>query len=268
MRVLSYNILEGFQTFPERRKPVLAWIASMKPDILALQEINGYTSEMVSREARAWNHPHSVLLKDDGYSTAITSRTPITDEQRVRAGFQHGMLHARTAGIDVFVVHLNPFECEWRLREAMLILSRVGESLRAGRPVLVMGDFNTLSPTDREFYATASDVLDHQLWADREKKRSNTRGGQLDFRVLQAFVDAGLIDLVASKTNDTRERLSFPTALISPDIGSEAYQRRCLRLDYILASPDLAARCREAKVVRDDATAMLSDHYPVIADFD
>jgi exodeoxyribonuclease-3 len=268
LRVLSYNILEGFQTFPERKKTAIEWIAAQKPDILALQEMNGYIAQTVAHEAKAWYHPHSVLLKDIDYSTALTSRTPISGEQRLLDGFQHGLLSAHTYGIDAYVVHLSPHDCEWRLRESRMIVARVSESMRVGRPVLVMGDFNSVSPADRDHYAAESDVLQHQLRGDREMNHSNTRNGELDFRVLQVFLDAGLVDVVAGKTTRAPDRLSFPTPLVSPHADSDEYRRSCLRLDYILASPELAKRCRRAEIIRGESTAMLSDHYPVLAEFD
>jgi exodeoxyribonuclease-3 len=41
-----------------------------------------------------------------------------------------------------------------------------------------------------------------------------------------------------------------------------------MRLDYLLASPALAARAGGTRVVRGGAAEYASDHYPVAADLD
>ena len=41
-----------------------------------------------------------------------------------------------------------------------------------------------------------------------------------------------------------------------------------VRIDYILASPALALTCKKAKVFNGEDTHLLSDHYPVMAEFE
>ncbi len=41
-----------------------------------------------------------------------------------------------------------------------------------------------------------------------------------------------------------------------------------MRLDYLLATPALAARRTDVQVLRDPDTDHASDHYPLLADFD
>ena len=41
-----------------------------------------------------------------------------------------------------------------------------------------------------------------------------------------------------------------------------------MRLDYLLASPRLAARAQGVRVVRGDEAEYASDHYPVTAELD
>jgi len=40
------------------------------------------------------------------------------------------------------------------------------------------------------------------------------------------------------------------------------------RLDYILATPSLSWKCIGASIINKGETADLSDHYPLIADFE
>jgi exonuclease III len=41
-----------------------------------------------------------------------------------------------------------------------------------------------------------------------------------------------------------------------------------MRLDYLLATPAVAALTRQVRVVRDGETDRASDHYPVVADLE
>jgi tetratricopeptide (TPR) repeat protein len=70
LHVLSYNLWDGFGPKPEpRQERWLEWMAEQRPDVAALQELNGYTPERLASEARGWGHAYSVLLKEDGHPT-------------------------------------------------------------------------------------------------------------------------------------------------------------------------------------------------------
>ena len=82
-RIIAYNVLEGFRTFPERHPQVLQWLADQQPDVVALEELNEYTEDRLRLEAARWGHPHVALLKLTGYATGFTSRRPITGLDRI-----------------------------------------------------------------------------------------------------------------------------------------------------------------------------------------
>ncbi|MCH1500557.1 MAG: hypothetical protein L7U83_15995, partial [Akkermansiaceae bacterium] len=44
LRVLSYNVWYGFTKVPERKTSFLNWMETQNPDIVSLQELNGYTA--------------------------------------------------------------------------------------------------------------------------------------------------------------------------------------------------------------------------------
>ena len=48
---------------------------------------------------------------------------------------------------------------------------------------------------------------------------------------------------------------------------SQTIVQNRVRIDYILASPALAKYCREATIFNQKETHMLSDHYPILAEF-
>jgi exodeoxyribonuclease-3 len=93
LTVVTHNVWYGFTKKGEpRHAEWLRWMAAQAPDVVSLQELNGYTAERLASDAKAWGHSHSVLLKQDGFPTGITSRYPISDVRILRDGFHHGLL--------------------------------------------------------------------------------------------------------------------------------------------------------------------------------
>ncbi len=261
LRVVSYNVWYGFTKVPERKGTYLKWMKDQEPDVVSLQELNGYTADKLKADAAAWGHEHSAILKEDGFPTGISSRFPIEDVQRFREGFHHGQLRALIKGIYFYVIHLHPSNWETRGREADLILADIA-SLPKGAEVMLVGDFNTFSAADRAHYAHGK--LEPFFGKRDEKyKEKNLRDGKLDYSVIAKFTGAGMVDLEHAKRGEGYHFTgSFPTKIEKPgDHGSAR------RLDYVFASPALAKRVTRAKVVADDMTWKLSDHLPVIVDF-
>ncbi len=267
-RIVSYNVLDGFRTHPERREKVSEWLAGQEPDVVALEELNGYSEERLLCEARRWGHGHAVLLKREGYPTGLTSRTAITGVERALEGYHHGVLHARTAGIDFLVIHLSPHDYSVRKRESSRIADWTRSLMGEGREVIVLGDFNSLSPVDRPHYEASGMLAFHSGRVESQADR-NLNDGMPDFSVHETFLGASLVDIVAKHARAGRGRISCATPLIrKPDTPDYAWERGQRRIDFIMASPCLAARSTAARVVNDSSMDALSDHYPVVAEFD
>ncbi len=260
LRVLSYNVWYGFTKVPERKKNFLEWMETQNPDIVSLQELNGYTADRLEADAARWGHAHSAILKEDGFPTGITSRFPIKEVRRFREGFHHGLLRARIKGIYYYVIHLHPSNWEIRGREADLVLADIAE-LPKGSLVALVGDFNTLSTTDQRHYVKTS--LEPFFAArDIKYKEKNLRDGKFDYSVIRKFTAAGLIDLEHSKRKSGYFFTgSFPTKIKKPGDHGEAR-----RLDYVFASPSLAKRVTRAEIIADDTTWTLSDHLPIVVE--
>ena len=260
LRVVSYNVWYGFTKVPDRKAAYLKWMKEQNPDVVSLQELNGYTADKLKVDAATWGHKHSAILKENGFPTGISSRYPIEDVQRFRKGFHHGQLRARIKGIYFYVIHLHPSNWETRGREADLILANIA-SLPKDSKVMLVGDFNTFSAADRPYYAHRK-LESFFSKRDGNGKEKNLRDGKLDYSVIAKFTDAGLVDLEHSKRGkDYKFTGSFPTKIEkSGDHGSAR------RLDYVFASPTLAKQVTRAEIVADDLTWKLSDHLPVIVD--
>ena len=260
MKLLSYNVWYGFTKKPERKANYLKFMKEQAPDVVSLQELNGYTPEKLAADARTWGHPHSVLLKEKGFPTGITSSQPITGVKRMLEGFHHGLMRCQTHGIHVYAIHLHPGNWEIRLREIDLLLKDIAMLPRDAK-VALAGDFNTFSLHDKPVYDRSEDMIPFFKRLDVRTKGKNLRDGQLDFRHLKQLEDAGFVDLIHTK----REAFlgTFPTPLRKDeDMGPDR------RLDYVFATPSLAASCRTAACIVNETTGLLSDHQPVSATFE
>ncbi len=269
LKVISYNIWNGFDWGKDtlRHKEALNWISSQKPDVVAMEELNGYTKEKLLIDAKAWGHSYAEILKTSGYPVGITSNKPIIIKERIMDNMHHGALHCQTWGIDFFVVHFSPFSYEKRHEEANIILSKLSEIKNEQNKYIILGDFNAVSPFDADFYNGNEKMM--KRMRDYEAKNDHVRNlffNELEYGVLSAFLSFPLIDVVQKYTYELDERISCPTQIVEKEKNEEKPSNSS-RIDYILVSPFLANICTNAKVSNGEATYYLSDHYPVIAEF-
>ena len=258
LKIISYNVWYGFTQVPERKEKWIAWMNEQGPDIVSLQELNEYTHQKLAEDARSYGHSYSAILKEEGFPTGITSRYPIEDIKIIKEGFHHGLLRVRIEQIYFYVIHLHPSNWEIRKNEINQILRNIDE-LPPGSQVVLAGDFNTFSPLDSIYYShgrlepffNERDVLYDEKNLDK---------GKLDYSVIQAVMDFGLIDLEASSRSSTYNFSgSFPT-LVEKE-GEHGDQRR---LDYVFASKNLAIKLGKANIIATDTALILSDHMPVV----
>jgi exodeoxyribonuclease III len=262
IRIISYNVWYGFTEVPERKKSWISWMNEQRPDIATLQELNEYTPQKLAEDAKIYGHEYSALLKEDGFPTGITSRYPIEDIQRITQGFHHGLMRVRIQDYYVYVIHLHPSNWETRKTEINLILQNI-KNLPDNSKVILAGDFNTFSPMDSVYYAHGrlEPFFNERDSLFREK---NLNDGKLDYSVIQEILDFGLVDLEASKrVSSYKFNGSFPTSIEKE--GEHGDQRR---LDYVYMSKNLANKVTNAKIIVNDTTTILSDHFPVVVDLD
>lgn len=268
LRVITYNIWNGFDWGKDslRHQKFLEWASFQKPDIFALQELCGYTQAELEQDAKAWGHDYTIILKEEGYPVGLSSRWPIELVGKHREGLWHGMLHVKTAGIDVFVVHLSPADWKFRSKEAQIITRQI-DSLSNDK-YLILGDFNAHSPMDADLDSKKKALLArYQMGDAKNEKHQNLRHGYWDYTAMSTFLAKGLID-VSMPFIEPSERFSYPTpALANIWQTASEIQRNQHRIDFILASPALFRHCVYSRVLNGSETGGLSDHYPVMADF-
>ncbi len=271
LKIITYNIWNGFDFGKDeiRRAKLVNWVNDQNPEIVGLQELCNYSPEKLQDDAVKWGHNYSVLLKEQGYSVGLTSKFPIEVKEKIFDGMHHGALHCKTAGIDIFVVHFSPFSYAKRREEAKIILQKLEELTATNLNYLVMGDFNSHSPFDADYYKNGV-LLEAYIKSENKKDdEGNLVGGKLDYSVLSSFLSFPLIDVCQRFTNGISERGSFPARVLNPESKQTEDEiiNRLERIDYILVSPQLAKKCISSNVFNGHENWMLSDHYPVMAEF-
>ncbi len=260
LKIISYNVWYGFTLVPERKDAWISWMKEQNPDMVSLQELNEYTQEKLAEDAKTYGHNFSVLLKEEGFPTGITSRFPIKEIVKITEGFHHGLLRVKIQGIYFYVIHLHPSNWLTRKKEIDLIMQDIGQLPRESQ-VILAGDFNTFSPLDEVYYShgklepffTERDLLYNE---------KNLNNGKLDYSVIQKVMDRGFVDLEASfRTKSYKFFGTFPTLV--EKVGVHGEQRR---LDYIFTSKDLADKVIRAEIVASDTSLILSDHLPVVVE--
>jgi len=272
LKVITYNIWNGYDwgNDEDRRGRMNSWIDDQNPSIVALQELCKYTSEKLEEDAKTWGHEHSVLLKTSGYSVGLTSKYPIEVKEKIMVGMHHGALHCKTNGIDVFVIHFSPGSYLKRREEVAIILEKLDEVRMSNGKYIVLGDFNAQSPIDADLYDIDGPLLTRLRESNKDKPlKGNLFNGNLDYAVMSSLLAFPLIDVCQPFTKSMGDRGSAPGQILGKVYNEtkEELISRAQRIDYIMASPELAINCINAKVCNGEENYFLSDHYPVIAEF-
>ena len=109
---------------------------------------------MAARAAVAGLAHAFMLPQRDGWNIGIMATSPIevlwADDSPMH--FERGAIAAGVGGVVYIVVHLHAHDAGARVGEAQRIARNVTALTAAGRPVVVMGDFNTLSPLDADWH--------------------------------------------------------------------------------------------------------------------
>lgn len=265
LRVISYNIWNGFEHDASRRANFIKWIKGQQPDILAMTELVGFTEKDLGQLASEYGHKYYAIVKEEGYPVGITSNEPITVVKKQMEGFWHGMLHVKTHGLDMIVTHLSPHDWKFRLKEAQMLTSYIQDNQLDN--CMVMGDFNAYSPFDADWVETHAQLIENmQKWDAEQETYRNMRDGRFDYSVLSKFLSIGLTDICRLYV-PADKRTTFPAAfLYGWQHGDTRLHGIGERLDYILVSPSLVSRCLDARIHNGIETEGISDHYPVSVD--
>lgn len=254
MIIASWNV----NSLRVRLPHVLDWLASVRPDVLGLQETKMTDEVFPADEIReAGYHPlfsgqktynGVALLTRTGAAEVVTGLIDFEDTQRRLIAATVGPLrvynvyvpNGQSVGSDKF---------DYKLQWLAALKRQLVRELKQHEHLVVMGDFN-IAPEDR-------DVHDPVAW------EGNVLVSQPERDALKAITDLGL--------HDTFRLFEQPDATFSWwDYRAAAFRRnRGLRIDLLLASRSLRECCESAGIdKRPRALERPSDHAPITAAFE
>jgi exodeoxyribonuclease III len=252
MKIATWNV----NSLRVRLPQLLDWLQLAQPDIVGLQELKLMDEQFPFAEIESAGY-HAVCNGQKTYNgVGIIAKQPITDVTRDMAGFddaQKRVIAASVGGVrivNVYVVNgqaVGSEKYDYKMRWLGALREYLRDELGSGAPVAVTGDFN-IAPTPE-------DTHDGGYWDGRilcsEPERAAFRG----------LLDLGL--------RDSFDKLVAPSGRFTWwDYRMGAFRRNLgLRIDHILLSDPLAARCASWHV--DTAPRRLerpSDHAPVVAE--
>lgn len=253
MKIASWNV----NSLKVRLPQVLDWLEAQRPDILGLQETK-LTDENFPVAALEEAGYHVVFAGQKTYNgVAVLSREPATDIVTDLPGLEDHQRRVLGASIgelrflNLYVpngAEVGSEKYDYKLAWLARLGDYVEAQLAEHQNLVVVGDFN-IAPED-------ADVHDPEAWHEKILCSTPERAA------LRRLFDLGL--------KDTFRLFEQPADTFSWwDYRAAGFRRnRGLRIDLILASPAMAARCTASYV--DVAPRRLerpSDHAPVVAEF-
>jgi exodeoxyribonuclease III len=259
-RMVQFKVATFNANSLRARLPIIKeWLAKEEPDALCLQEIKVQDKEFPVRDFEAMGY-HAVFKGQKSYNgVALITRRPVESVRLALCGEPDEEARFMSAKIDdlslVNVYVPQGFapgteKFAYKLRWLKDLLSHIKKNYNASLPLLMIGDFNVaLEPID--VY-------------DPEGLRGGVGFHPDEQALMRQFLALGLID-VFRKHEPGGGFYTFWDYRIP-----NAFKRRMgWRIDYILASPSLAAKSRRAWIDPEPRVAEKpSDHTFLAAEFE
>jgi exodeoxyribonuclease-3 len=234
------------------------WLARARPDWLCLQELRATPEQVPDAVRSPAGYNARWLCPEDrkGYAGVALYSREAPDRYVAGSGLRWGDAEGRCLRADLgaltvvslYVPSGSSSEARQRKKQAYLrhIASYLAELLAEGRPALVCGDVN-IAHTELDIHAP---------------KRNEEHSGFLpvERRWLTSVLARGWVDVVRALHPGEPGLYSWWS-----NFGRARAEDRGWRIDYVLATPDLAERATRAWI---EKKAGLSDHAPVWAEFE
>jgi exodeoxyribonuclease-3 len=254
MRIATWNL----NSVRAREARLLAWLAARQPDLLCLQELKAADEDFPSAAVEAQGYRVALYGQRTYNGVAILSRAPLAE---IEKGFGDGdeeaqarLISARVEGIRVICAYfpnggeVGSEKFVYKLRWMERMRGYLERTLQKDKPAVLCGDFN-VAPEDR-------DVARPEEWKESVLCHPDARAA------LARIAELGLVDTFRKHHSEggyyswwDYRMLGFP-------------KNNGLRIDHILATESLAARCSDAEIDRNERKGKQpSDHAPVLATF-
>lgn len=266
MKFVSFNI-NGLRARPHQ---LAAIITQHQPDVIGLQETKVHDDMFPLEELNQYGYHVFYHGQKGHYGVALLTKA---EPLAVRRGFPSDEEEAQRRIIMAdLATPLGPLtvingyfpQGESRDHEVKFpakarfyqdLQHYLQQQLSADAPVLIMGDLN-ISPSDLD------------IGIGEENRRRWLRTGKCSFlpeerEWMARLLDWGLVDTYRSKHPERHDQFSWF------DYRSRGFdENRGLRIDLLLASRPLAARCQTSEIDYDiRGMEKPSDHAPVWAEF-
>jgi len=250
MKIASWNVNSLKVRLPHLRD----WLASAQPDVVALQETKTEDSKFPADEIAALGYECVFSGQKTYNGVALLARAAPRDVVTDIAGLddpQRRILVGTVGDVRVanlYVVNgqeVGSEKYQYKLRWLARVREFLAAEMQKHPNLVVLGDFN-IAPDDR-------DVHDPASWHEQILCSTPERAA------LKAILDIGLHDSFRLFESDGGHFSWW-------DYRQGAFRRNLgLRIDLILASEALRARCRASTIDRTPRTwERASDHTPVL----
>lgn len=251
MKLATWNV----NSLKVRLPQVLQWLADNPVDVLCLQETKTTDDKFPVEAIEAAGYQVVFSGQKTYNGVAILSRHPITDVLKNNPLFedeQQRIIAATIDGVRVVCAYVpngqsvESDKYQYKLKWLTAFHQWLKEELQTHDKLAVLGDYN-IAPEDR-------DVHDPVLW------QGQVLVSDLERKALQRLIDLGLKD--AFRLFEQAEKLFSWW-----DYRQMAFRRNMgMRIDHILLSAPLAARCTECVIDKlPRKWEQPSDHTPVVA---
>jgi len=254
MKIATWNV----NSLKVRLPHLLDWLAATQTDVICLQETKQEDTAFPRTALEAAGYQVAFAGQKTYNGVAILARARLADVQVGMPGFadeQKRVIAASVAGVRVVCVYipngqsLDSEKYAYKLRWLDALIAWLRDELARYPDLVLLGDYN-IAPEDR-------DVHDPAAWAGQVLVSAPERDR------FQALCALGL--------NDAFRLFEQPANSFSWwDYRAAGFRRNLgLRIDHILLTPSLAARCNACEI--DKAPRKLerpSDHTPVVATLD
>jgi exodeoxyribonuclease-3 len=253
VKLATWNI----NSIRAREGRLLAWLEREQPDVLCLQETKVEDAGFPVEALRKAGYEVATFGQRSYNGVAIASKTPLGDVVRGLgddvADDEARLIAATVGDLRVICIYVPngqdlasekfPYKLAW-YRRMRAFLDRTA---RRDQPLVVCGDLN-VTADDR-------DVCAPDKWAGQIHCSAEERAA------LAGLVDFGLVDLFRQHHPDGGVYSWWDYR------GVAFFKNQGLRIDYLLATAPVAARCTSCRIDRDARKGQdASDHAPVIAE--